>query len=173
MSRRFESIGAAAALPQLLVRFLRLLRKGVRRKVNFDVQFAGLLRQGLQQLLIAQFRDVSSISFAAQVEHRPQLLVRLQLAVKLRDCSPFAVDRDVLDQLRSLGREVLQQLRPLAHFVESAPHSAAGGGVDLLRPLGGLVDNGLGSRLFSGPTRWSGRDLAFGRFFGGSSNADW
>ena len=30
--------------------------------------------------------------------------------------SPFAVDRDVLDHLRSLGREVRQKLRPLAHL---------------------------------------------------------
>jgi hypothetical protein len=30
--------------------------------------------------------------------------------------SPFAVDRDVLDHLPTLGREVLQQLRPFAHF---------------------------------------------------------
>jgi len=70
-----------------------------------------LLSQLRDQLLIGELRYIWSRLLGADIEHCPQLFVRLQLAVKLRDCSSLAIDRDVLDQLRSLGREVLQKLR--------------------------------------------------------------
>ena len=68
---------------------------------------------------------VRRLALGPQIEHRPQLLARLQLAVKLGNCSPFAVDRDILDQLRQLGREVRQEPRPNARFGRKRSLSAA------------------------------------------------
>jgi hypothetical protein len=50
---------SACALPQLLVRLLRLLRKGVVAQVDLNVQLLRLIGQLLEQLAIRKLRDVT------------------------------------------------------------------------------------------------------------------
>jgi hypothetical protein len=56
------------------------------------------IQHTVRYLRIRELRDIARRFLGADIEHRTQLLVRLQLAVKLRYRSPFAIDRYFLDQ---------------------------------------------------------------------------